>query len=77
MSCSSLFWLFCKTDLRILDVDSENHQGLARSISIKRRLCQDLNMVLISKTMPGLCRDGNPGVGNLLSEKGADGKPVE
>ena len=46
----------CKTDLRILDVDSENHQGLARSISIRRRLCQDLNMVLISKTSPGLCR---------------------
>ena len=72
-----MLWLSWKTDLRFLDIDSENRQGLARSVSIKRRLCQDLNMVEISKTVPGLCRDGKTGVGNLLSEKGADGKPVE
>ena len=48
---------------------------MARTLSIKYRLCQNLHMS--SKTTPGLCRDGKAGVGGLLNEKGADGKPVE
>ena len=33
-SCSCLFSLSCKTDLRFLDIYSENHQGLARTVCI-------------------------------------------
>ena len=43
--CSWLCWLSCKTDLRFLDIDPKTHQGLARTVSIKRGLCQDLNIV--------------------------------
>ena len=41
-------------DLRLVDIDSENRQGLGSILNIKCRSCQVLNMAQTSKTIPGL-----------------------
>ena len=44
----------CKSELRLLDIVSENRQGLASIFSIKCQSCGILNAVQTSKTVAGM-----------------------
>ena len=42
----------CKTDLRLVDINSENRHGLASTFSSQYRSCQVFNMVQTLKSAP-------------------------